>query len=239
MKHLDQPLTDDELHELDEFLADPALEDASMDVSTLEGFLTALTIGPDTVMPSQWLPWVYDMVEGKAEPEFEALEQTQHILNLIMRHYNTVVRAFMDDPESFEPIYWRGAQWGAAEWCEGFLLGTRFSREAWGSLIVGQPRLFTPFFRLGTDEGIDLIKKERDGERWMNAVTPALAEIHAYWKARRTARPAGLEGDDFRAGVQRVPVTREAPKVGRNDPCPCGSGKKFKKCCGAVGPIIH
>jgi len=29
------------------------------------------------------------------------------------------------------------------------------------------------------------------------------------------------------------PVRREAPKTGRNDPCPCGSGKKFKKCCGA------
>jgi SEC-C motif-containing protein len=28
------------------------------------------------------------------------------------------------------------------------------------------------------------------------------------------------------------PITRAAPKVGRNDPCPCGSGKKFKKCCG-------
>jgi uncharacterized protein YchJ len=28
------------------------------------------------------------------------------------------------------------------------------------------------------------------------------------------------------------PITREAPKVGRNDPCSCGSGKKFKKCCG-------
>ncbi len=27
-------------------------------------------------------------------------------------------------------------------------------------------------------------------------------------------------------------VRRDAPKVGRNDPCPCGSGKKFKKCCG-------
>ncbi|HRD91345.1 MAG TPA: SEC-C metal-binding domain-containing protein, partial [Accumulibacter sp.] len=26
----------------------------------------------------------------------------------------------------------------------------------------------------------------------------------------------------------------EAPKVGRNDPCPCGSGRKFKKCCGAT-----
>ena len=29
-------------------------------------------------------------------------------------------------------------------------------------------------------------------------------------------------------------VRREAPKVGRNDPCPCGSGKKYKKCCGAA-----
>ncbi|MEM7167903.1 MAG: YchJ family protein [Planctomycetota bacterium] len=28
------------------------------------------------------------------------------------------------------------------------------------------------------------------------------------------------------------PITRETPKVGRNDPCPCGSGKKHKKCCG-------
>ncbi|MEZ5541823.1 MAG: YchJ family protein [Pseudomonadota bacterium] len=28
-------------------------------------------------------------------------------------------------------------------------------------------------------------------------------------------------------------VRRETPKVGRNDPCPCGSGRKFKKCCGA------
>src|SRR5690606_1227925 len=28
------------------------------------------------------------------------------------------------------------------------------------------------------------------------------------------------------------PVRRETPKVGRNDPCPCGSGKKYKKCCG-------
>jgi SEC-C motif-containing protein len=34
--------------------------------------------------------------------------------------------------------------------------------------------------------------------------------------------------------VRPATVVREAPKVGRNDPCPCGSGKKFKKCCGAT-----
>lgn len=34
-------------------------------------------------------------------------------------------------------------------------------------------------------------------------------------------------------GEPLAPYVREAPKTGRNDPCPCGSGKKFKKCCGA------
>lgn len=33
-------------------------------------------------------------------------------------------------------------------------------------------------------------------------------------------------------GHGQQPVRRDAPKVGRNDPCPCGSGKKYKKCCG-------
>ncbi|MDP3980242.1 MAG: preprotein translocase subunit SecA [Chlamydiota bacterium] len=32
--------------------------------------------------------------------------------------------------------------------------------------------------------------------------------------------------------AQRVPIKRESPKIGRNDPCPCGSNKKYKKCCG-------
>ena len=34
-------------------------------------------------------------------------------------------------------------------------------------------------------------------------------------------------------GYDQEPFRREAPKVGRNEPCPCGSGKKYKKCCGA------
>ncbi|MDG1165152.1 MAG: SEC-C metal-binding domain-containing protein [Porticoccaceae bacterium] len=30
----------------------------------------------------------------------------------------------------------------------------------------------------------------------------------------------------------KVPITRDAPKTGRNDPCICGNGRKYKKCCG-------
>ncbi len=38
--------------------------------------------------------------------------------------------------------------------------------------------------------------------------------------------------------VKRTPVRREGPKIGRNDPCPCGSGKKYKRCCLAAGEAV-
>jgi preprotein translocase subunit SecA len=48
-------------------------------------------------------------------------------------------------------------------------------------------------------------------------------------------RPAGLRpGPERPVGEKAKPVVRETPKVGRNDPCPCGSGKKYKKCHGKV-----
>lgn len=40
--------------------------------------------------------------------------------------------------------------------------------------------------------------------------------------------------DDAEEQPELVPVTSGAPEAGRNDPCPCGSGAKFKRCCGAL-----
>jgi uncharacterized protein len=60
---------------------------------------------------------------------------------------------------------------------------------------------------------------KQEVENLKNAITPNVREIHAHWLARR--------GDYAPATT----VIRSEPKVGRNDPCPCGSGKKFKKCC--------
>ena len=63
-----------------------------------------------------------------------------------------------------------------------------------------------------------------------HAAAPALAGVGAAVSAGGGApRPARVGGDD--ASVQTV--RRDAAKVGRNDPCPCGSGKKYKKCHGA------
>ena len=64
-----------------------------------------------------------------------------------------------------------------------------------------------------------------------------MRELHEEWL--QTPRPA-LEGKkpaDALEGGRLFPskvetFRRETPKVGRNDPCPCGSGKKFKRCCG-------
>jgi preprotein translocase subunit SecA len=42
------------------------------------------------------------------------------------------------------------------------------------------------------------------------------------------------EGDGSEVTLDLAPVRRELPKVGRNEPCPCGSGKKFKNCCGRL-----
>jgi preprotein translocase subunit SecA len=51
-------------------------------------------------------------------------------------------------------------------------------------------------------------------------------------KKRRELEQARMAG----AGDMQVQqVVRSGEKVGRNDPCPCGSGKKYKKCCGAAG----
>jgi len=41
-----------------------------------------------------------------------------------------------------------------------------------------------------------------------------------------------VEGQGKKAVKKVTIVRREAPKIGRNDPCPCGSGKKYKNCCG-------
>ncbi len=244
MTELNQPLSETEFGELDDFLANEANEDTSMDVSTLEGFLTAIAIGPRMVPPSDWLPWVWDMEGGEVEADFANEAQASRIMSLILRHYNNVIHTFNTDPASFEPIFWRGIQWGAAEWSEGFITGFMFNEDAWSLLSMGQPTWFTPFLRLGTDEGIDITKSAGDAETWMNGIEPALVRIHAYWNEKRGSQPAGIFNADFHHhhGQKEIaPIVRGGPKIGRNDPCPCGSGKKFKKCCGADGapPSLH
>lgn len=71
------PLTNEEIKELDEFLLDAEGIEESMAISTLDGFLTAIACGPKTIMPSEWMRWVWDMESGEDAPEFNDQAQAQ------------------------------------------------------------------------------------------------------------------------------------------------------------------
>ncbi|HTZ97417.1 MAG TPA: preprotein translocase subunit SecA [Terriglobales bacterium] len=74
-----------------------------------------------------------------------------------------------------------------------------------------------------------------NGRRPPRAVATSVDEIEEAFqrKKRRELEQARMAGSGDRQPVQQV--VRGQAKVGRNDPCPCGSGKKYKKCCGAGG----
>ncbi|WP_322994368.1 UPF0149 family protein [Castellaniella sp.] len=229
---LPQRLSDRDLDRLDDFLSSDSVSDLSMDVATLEGWLTALAIGPRMVMPSDWLPWVWDFEHGQEDADFASIEQANEIIGLIMGWWNQIVQTFQDHPETFEPVFRRQAVWGAAEWCEGFLKATQlFDADAWSLLWAADAikitddnhALITPFLRLGDEAGVEITRKNGDAQKWVDAVVPTVLAINEFWAPRRTQ----LTGNH----AQRT-MRRTVQKVGRNDPCPCGSGKKYKHCCG-------
>ena len=86
--------------------------------------------------------------------------------------------------------------------------------------------------------GLEVIKTERggkddaDGVVEFRALYSANGEFCNHHEVAQFARENGdwkfIEGEI----VSEKPIVREEPKIGRNDPCPCGSGKKYKKCCG-------
>ena len=118
-----------------------------------------------------------------------------------------------------------------------------------GLLRTSEVALFLPYpgtaiFENPGEYGIEILSY--DWERWGRFNTEPVCqlkefkagEILAYWKRAREIsdywmrRPAPIMGETLSSGDRRDPA---GDKVGRNDPCLCGSGKKYKKCCGAVG----
>ncbi len=92
-------ITDSELDDLQDFLLSYAVPKRAMLLDTLDGFFTALVIGPGTVLPSTWLPFVWDMSGRKEEPKFETLEQAQRIVELLMKMMNSLVMKLSTYPD--------------------------------------------------------------------------------------------------------------------------------------------
>ena len=232
-----QPLSDEEFENLNEFLLDEALSEETMTLDCLDGYLTALVIGPEVVPMGEWLPLVWGPDETHA-PEFEEPAHAGIVVELILRHMNGIVSSFIDDPDEFTPLFYaatdeqNGEQVDDAEpWVIGFLQGVDLRRDAWQPLFddeAGQAWL-RPLILLGADDLSEEEQAQRQTPSQRRALSSQVAhsivEIQRYWGERRELAYQHMSA---------ATVRREAPKVGRNDPCPCGSGKKFKKCCGAA-----
>lgn len=84
--------------------------------------------------------------------------------------------------------------------------------------------------------GLDILRTEAGREGDKEGIVEFLAHCKTNGTATQLHETSRFTHDGERwfyvDGVGQQPVRREAPKVGRNNPCPCGSGKKFKKCCG-------
>ena len=107
--------------------------------------------------------------------------------------------------------------------------------DAWKRLLKSKRdgRLLLPILALCGDENgeslldITLDEEDRFMEEAGELIPACVIAIAAYWR--------GKGPKQFSMSLPSGSSTKPAPtstKVGRNDPCPCGSGKKFKKCCG-------
>lgn len=229
MEEVSGPLTDEELDELDRFLLSDATGEDAMDISMLDGFLTALAVGPSTLSPNRWMPlvWGGDVV-------WASRQQMDRMTTLVFRHANDILLYLRDDPDTFEPLLYEREEDGESipvidEWCTGFVKGMALDEAGWQSLMEAEEgeELLYPILLYGTETGWDELEQN-----------PQIAA--------RQAEFAAMLGDSVMAIMEwwlpvrkaGSTVRREEPKVGRNDLCPCGSGKKFKKCCGGQ-KVLH
>ncbi len=230
------PLSEVELEELGWLLLEADAEEG-MPLDTLDGFLHALAIGPATVMPSRWLPKVWGLDDGGMMPPMKSLEQVNHLMGLIMRHHNSIIAGLEQSPPMFAPMWGTrqndrlGNYEDAEMWAMGFVEGTTLSEAAWQPLLSlpqGQ-RWYRPIQLLGSEdespEAIEQIATPEQRAALTAQIEHSVLQMHAYWLPLR------------QAVAERHTAQAMSTKVGRNEPCPCGSGKKFKKCCGAPSEL--
>ena len=243
-------LTDEEIDELDIFLLSDEMPDNCMDISMLDGFFASLVLNPRLIMPGEYLPLIWDMERGEDPPAFESLEQANRILQLVMRYYNSVLDSISSN--DFAPLFYTLEQdddsefFDAEGWCEGFMCGVFLFPEPWKDVFENHPGLLSPMVLLGTEHGwAELDKAENNRQITQEAYESIAAVVELLYEHFGAQREAEIQKRQKQPGINTQGMRVEAIKipgvlfnVGRNDECPCGSGKKFKKCCG-VPPTLH
>jgi len=223
-------LNDDELAFVDNLLMEHGNDDSILSMSELDGFFTALVSGPEMVAPSKWYPEIWGGAGN--EPEWESESQLQKFMGLLMQHMNDVVSALMEYPDRFVALFQVNSQdhsdYIVEDWCFGYMHGVVLGN--WPELSAPQSSWLGVIILHGTEDNFDILDGMSLEERRQSAteIEPAALKLHQYFLAQRTPPIAANTKPKFNNPI--TPISG-APKVGRNEPCPCGSGKKYKQCC--------
>ena len=218
-------LSEEEEAELTDFVE--SLPGTDFNMAKLHGLLSSIAAGPLKMAPADILGMLIDFVGGQSVND---TAEAQRILPLLSRFYDGIIDSF--ESGSFAPqLQQTGVQVtdssaGIVSWSVGFMLGVDRHKVPWKPWFKDVRRAKAISLIAGMSEPEILRKTEKAVGKetaWTTCVmmSELVPLIRDYW-----AFESAL--NDY-LGPQ--PDNPEL-KVGRNDPCPCGSGKKFKHCHG-------
>jgi uncharacterized protein len=215
-------------------LASPQAPKTAMSALELDGYLTGIIVTPQAapILPSAWMAQLW----GNDEPIFQDEVQINAVLGAVMIRYNTLIRDIDCSLQRLEanrnvdyrPLFLSGNQklnhHTVRAWVGGFWKAMALVPEAWCALAEDERTkiVLEPF--VAFVDPCDLAPHEipTDTDDQLDedaALIPRMILI-----LRKLARIR-------EAAKRQAPLPRHH-KVGRNDPCPCRSGKKYKRCCG-------
>jgi uncharacterized protein len=193
------PLSEAELNELDQFLISDNLSGQALWLDALDGYLTAVVIAPARLSFDHWFSGIWGGSRDHI-PKFESMEKAQHIVNLIMRHMNSIKAGLERDPDHIELLFEtlvneenQQEYLDAKMWARGFLCGIELCKNHWLPLFDdpdGQ-EAFYPIYLLGTDNlpNQETVQIETQIKRaaLTDLVPLCVATIYRFWLPYRTA----------------------------------------------------
>jgi len=142
------PLTEEELAGLDELLNNLP-SDAAMTLDAMDGYLTALLVGPAPIgASSDWLPAIWGGDQEAAPAPFPSNQKRKRTTVLVLRHLRSIEAALSGPPDAWEPVFsvaevpgTQGEELAdATDWCMGFLAAMDLATGAWAPLN-GDPEI--------------------------------------------------------------------------------------------------
>jgi len=250
-----QDLTDAEFAELDELLAATPAPLNPLDASMLDGYLCGVLVQPRLIALEEWLPPIFDY-DGGALPDDVDAHWLERVRVLVERHHAALNRSLVEDGW-FDPVVLDLDEEALAPIPapEGESAEDTASRLAYEALSPAS-RMLMPWVAGFQHACLCFPELSEMGD---DAIHTALARLYRHLPAETDEEKevvAMLDREhplaDVDAAIEELVVTiadlcdlteeqrykveqvrREAPKLGRNDPCHCGSGRKYKHCHGA------